>query len=119
MECSDRLAARFVEYFYIAMDDRKLLRPLYRGLRKRIPKPGFLAARIPLPPPKEQELIVQHLDDMQLKLKRLVEAAHCQVELLRERRTALISAAVTGKIDVRGWKPPSSDVELETEMEVA
>ena len=39
--------------------------------------------------------------------------------LLRERRTALISAAVTGKIDVRGWKPPSSDVELETEMEVA
>ncbi|WP_417377452.1 hypothetical protein [Gimesia maris] len=119
MECPDQLAARFVEFFYIAMDDRKLLRPLYRGLRKRIPKPGFLAARIPLPPPKEQELIVQYLDDMQVKLQRLVEAANDQVELLQERRTALISAAVTGKIDVRGWKPPSSARMPETEMEVA
>ncbi|WP_417745553.1 restriction endonuclease subunit S [Rosistilla oblonga] len=118
MQCSDGLAARFVEYFYIAMDDRKLLRPLYRGLRKRIPKPGFLAARIPLPPPNEQELIVQHLDDMQVKLKRLVEAARNQVELLQERRTALISAAVTGKIDVRGWKRPSAAPKKETEMEV-
>lgn len=32
-----------------------------------------------------------------------------QRELLAERRTALISAAVTGKIDVRGWKRPYSD----------
>jgi type I restriction enzyme S subunit len=30
-----------------------------------------------------------------------------QIELLHERRTALISAAVTGKIDVRDWQPPS------------
>ena len=33
--------------------------------------------------------------------------------LLRERRTALISAAVTGKIDVRGWKPPESETDAE------
>jgi len=35
------------------------------------------------------------------------------------RRTALISAAVTGKIDVRGWKPRATDGQLETEMDVA
>ena len=29
------------------------------------------------------------------------------IELLQERKTALISAAVTGKIDVRDWQPPS------------
>ena len=29
------------------------------------------------------------------------------IELLKERRTALISAAVTGKIDLRGWTLPS------------
>jgi len=29
------------------------------------------------------------------------------MELLKERRSALISAAVTGKIDVRGWAPPA------------
>ena len=33
--------------------------------------------------------------------------------LLQERRTALISAAVTGKIDVRGWKAPESETEAE------
>lgn len=39
-----------------------------------------------------------------------IEAAEAlsseQISLLRERRTALISAAVTGKIDVRDWQPP-------------
>ena len=29
------------------------------------------------------------------------------IKLLQERRSALISAAVTGKIDVRGWQPPA------------
>jgi len=32
---------------------------------------------------------------------------------LQERRTALISAAVTGKIDVRGWKAPAPAAETE------
>jgi type I restriction enzyme S subunit len=32
---------------------------------------------------------------------------------MQERRTALISAAVTGKIDVRGWKAPESQPEAE------
>ena len=32
-----------------------------------------------------------------------------QIKLLQERRTALISAAVTGKIDLRGWQPPKSE----------
>jgi len=35
-------------------------------------------------------------------------------ELLQERRSALISAAVTGKIDVRGWRLPSN---IEREIE--
>ena len=38
----------------------------------------------------------------------LIEEAAAGVVLLNERRSALISAAVTGKIDVRGWQPPAS-----------
>jgi len=34
--------------------------------------------------------------------------AESQINLLQERRTALISAAVTGKIDVRNWQPPTT-----------
>lgn len=38
-------------------------------------------------------------------LRRCEEA----IKLLQERRSALISAAVTGKIDVRDWQAPESD----------
>ncbi|EFC1901039.1 TPA: restriction endonuclease subunit S, partial [Escherichia coli] len=37
------------------------------------------------------------------------------IELLKERRTALISAAVTGKIDLRNWTAPISEAETPTE----
>jgi len=75
--------------------------------------------RFPCPPKNEQDEIVSHLDALSVRFDRIESHAADGMELLQERRTALISAAVTGKIDVRGWKPPASDVELETEMEVA
>ena len=37
------------------------------------------------------------------KLDSLLSEARTAINLLQERRTALISAAVTGQIDVRGW----------------
>ena len=75
--------------------------------------------KIALPPRAEQLEIVDHLNEFVDKIDELVRKAEDANELLRERRTALISAAVTGKIDVRGWKPPSSAAKSETEMEVA
>jgi len=71
------------------------------------------------PPLDEQAAIVTELNVRRNKLDALISAAFAMSELLQERRSALISAAVTGKIDVRGWKPPSSAARLETEMEVA
>ena len=35
---------------------------------------------------------------------------------MQERRTALISAAVTGKIDVRNWQNPNNNNEAKTEF---
>ena len=49
----------------------------------------------------EQELIVNYLDDKTSKIDTLTSKATKAIELLKERRTALISAVVTGKIDVR------------------
>jgi len=72
-----------------------------------------------LPPPMEQDRIISHLGDFVARIDVLTCKAEEANEVLQERRTALISAAVTGKIDVRGWEPPSSDARLETEMEVA
>lgn len=58
------------------------------------------------PPLKEQKEIVQYVGNASDKYDALESFAEKQVELLRERRTALISAAVTGKIDVRNWQAP-------------
>lgn len=53
------------------------------------------------PPLEEQEEIVGYLDNKTSKIDKLIEKANKSIELLKEKRTALISAAVTGKIDVR------------------
>ena len=55
-----------------------------------------------LPPPSEQEQILTFLDRETAKFDTLTTEAQRAITLLQERRTALISAAVTGKIDVRG-----------------
>lgn len=62
-------------------------------------------AGIPTPPRQEQDAIAAHIDHELLGLASLTTEAERAVALLRERRAALISAAVTGKIDVRGLTP--------------
>ncbi|MGZ4960793.1 MAG: restriction endonuclease subunit S [Methylomonas sp.] len=56
----------------------------------------------PLPPLTEQRQITDFIASETLKLDTLTAEAQQAVAFLKERRTALISAAVTGKIDVRG-----------------
>lgn len=68
--------------------------------------------KIPLPPLDEQIKITGFVSKQFLKYKNLIDAAEKQNNLLQERRTALISAAVTGKIDVRDWQSPT-DAKME------
>jgi len=42
----------------------------------------------------------------------LIKKSQVGISLMQERRTALISAAVTGKIDVRNWEPPQSETPM-------
>ena len=56
--------------------------------------------RVPVPPIDEQCAIVAHITNKTSKLDRLRIATENTTALLRERRTALVSAAVTGLIDV-------------------
>lgn len=56
---------------------------------------------IAVPPEREQEAITEYLDSETTKLDTLTAEAQRAIDLLQERRTALISAAVTGQIDVR------------------
>lgn len=58
------------------------------------------ALRIPCPPVTEQQEIADHLDRETAKIDALIAKAERFIELARERRSALITAAVTGQIDV-------------------
>ncbi|HIF9341363.1 restriction endonuclease subunit S [Photobacterium damselae] len=56
----------------------------------------------------EQKEIAEYIKNQLKKYSDLMIQANSQVKLLHERRTALISAAVTGKIDVRSWIAPTT-----------
>ncbi|WP_421265672.1 restriction endonuclease subunit S [Aeromonas veronii] len=62
-----------------------------------------------LPPRTEQKAIAEVLDEKSKRFDRLQQLGEEQIKILQERRTALISAAVTGKIDLRGWTPPAEE----------
>jgi type I restriction enzyme S subunit len=54
-----------------------------------------------IPPIEEQGEIIQLIQEEQQRIDQLIQNQDRQIELLKEYRTAVISAAVTGKIDVR------------------
>lgn len=93
-------------------------------------KPGLLAATvgntlpilnnlrlggvtIPLPPLAEQVAIGSKLDDVTRVMDDMIEAANDAIALMRERRSALISAAVTGRIDPRTGQESRPEMVLE------
>lgn len=71
------------------------------GLKQGLSLEDVKEAPVILPSVMEQEEIIAFLDSETTKLDALTAEAERAIELLQERRTALISAAVTGKIDVR------------------
>ncbi|TXX96137.1 restriction endonuclease subunit S, partial [Vibrio cholerae] len=54
-----------------------------------------------IPPADERKIIMEYLEKQTSKLKLLIQDVEESITLLKEHRTSLISAAVTGKIDVR------------------
>ena len=71
---------------------------------------------VPIPPKSEISEIVTLIRNIREQYANLTTRATAAIELLQERRTALISAAVTGKIDIRNWVAPK---ESQTNKEVA
>lgn len=65
------------------------------------------------PPCNEQLEIAEALVEITSEIDKLIEQSNHGTSLLKERRSALISAAVTGKIDVRNWQPPADESALD------
>ena len=63
--------------------------------------------KVPVPSCDEQEQIVKFIAKHLERYDLLIQKQEKAIQLMQERRTALISAAVTGKIDVRNWQAPT------------
>lgn len=88
---------------YIFQSVYEYLREFGRGGNQAALNCEILSAlRVPLPPPEEQARIADYVGQRLKEFDALTTEAQRAIDLLQERRTALISAAVTGKIDVRG-----------------
>ena len=72
------------------------------GMANNLPQSSLLTFAMAVPPLAEQATITVFLEQETAKLDTLTAEARSAITLLQERRTALISAAVTGQIDVRG-----------------
>ena len=63
-----------------------------------------------MPPLDEQVVISERIDMALAKLARMSDNAKSAITRLTEYRSALITAATTGKIDVRSWQAPQETV---------
>ena len=66
---------------------------------------SYLSQRVPFPPQGTQHAIARFLEAADRRIQRYIRAKERLIELLEERKRALIHAAVTGRIDVRTGQP--------------
>lgn len=97
---SDVRAAFMGRYLASETGQRFLLLAQY-GLKQGLGLDDIKSVSMPVPPVDEQEEIALTIDHWSGQMNQLMSHAQTVIALLQERRAALISAAVTGQIDVR------------------
>ena len=95
----------FFNYLFRAYDALKVFYGMGAGLRQSLKYDDLKRISVLAPPLPEQQTIAAYLDDNCAKIDTLITKTERSIELLKEKRQALISAAVTGKIDVREDAP--------------
>jgi type I restriction enzyme S subunit len=113
--CKKKVYARWLAYFVLSTACKEqLLGAGYGGTKIQLSLEDIKTFLIAVPSYKEQIKIAAFLDSEVSRFELLITEAILGIALLTERRSALISAAVTGKIDVRGWQAPANDSSLPT-----
>ncbi|WP_231500073.1 restriction endonuclease subunit S [Saccharothrix sp. NRRL B-16314] len=103
--CGPKLEPYYLLWCLRAMRTDLLQRLATGSTHKTIYFPDLQSLRIPLPPLSEQREIVANIRDENDRIDRLMDAVGRQLALLAERKQALITAAVTGQLDVKTARP--------------
>lgn len=95
---------KFIEHLLHSKSAAEEIRRFSKGIadfRMRLYWEHFRAIRVCLPPLVEQDRILATIERETARIDALIAKTERSIELLKEKRSALITAAVTGKIDVR------------------
>lgn len=102
LEASRGLLPEFVGYASLSdLGQSQLSGQGYGGTKTQLALEDIGELWFPVPPLAEQQAIINHLSSRIAKLEALHSLTERTIALLKERRAALIAAAVTGQIDVR------------------
>jgi type I restriction enzyme S subunit len=96
-----RLDSRFLALFMAADPGQTQLGLMQYGLKEGLSLEDIRNVLLIIPPLEEQEVVVSSVNARVEQLDRLVTKNERSIDLLKERRAALITAAVTGQIDLR------------------
>lgn len=101
--CGDDIIPEYLLYVFRSMD-QEFNRLMQGSTHKTIYMPDIKSFKTPLPPLEEQREIVDHIETETERLWELIDRVEETIDLLEEKRQALITAAVTGQIDVSDVK---------------
>jgi len=93
--CLDACVPEYAYYYFMHIDSFKGLKPFYTGLRKVVRAETFSNIKMPAPGLLEQQKIANFLDHETAKIDTLIEKQQQLIKLLKEKRQAVISHAVT------------------------
>ena len=112
--------AEYFAYFIKGYEPSLLIEWRKQGATVESIEQEYLGESLTLVPPlNEVAKIIEHLSHVDQRYGSLQAEAKKSSAMLLERRSALISAAVTGKIDVRNWQPPADERVFDEEMRQA
>ena len=111
-EAKEKLLLRATGVFSFLMESSYMWANIERaisraeGMANNITKSAVVGFSFALPPVDEQQNIAEIVTNKLDLFYELIVKADSAIAIMRERSTTLISAAVTGKIDVRNWQAP-------------
>lgn len=104
------LVPKYLFYFFLAKNFNAQFTVAANGItRFGLGAYVFGDAQVPIMAINEQEQIVEYLDKMCLKIDDLIQYTKKAIQKLKEYRSALITSAVTGQIDVRDFRNENND----------
>ncbi len=103
LKTSGRLSPDFLLFFLLSEQFSALaVMESERVAMPKVNRDTLGAIPLAIPPRAEQDKICNYVSEVTNGIDALANKANLSIELMQERRSALISAAVTGQIDVRG-----------------